>query len=76
MSVRISGGSKDWIASNVVWISGIGVLIKVRNESTKGSQNFRGDRWGSPLKFLLLCSDENLCELVPNEVREVLPGPF
>jgi hypothetical protein len=35
--------AKNWIASNVVWISGIGVLIKVRNEFTKGSQNSKGD---------------------------------
>jgi hypothetical protein len=40
--VRISGGSKNWIASNVVWISGGVVLIKVRNKSTTGSQQTRG----------------------------------
>ena len=45
-------------------------------ESYSGSQNFKGDLIGSPLKFLLPCAGENLCELVQSEAKEVLPGPF
>ena len=46
----------------VALTSGVGATQMVRNGSTKGSKNFKGTFQGVPLKFLLPCADENLCE--------------
>jgi hypothetical protein len=39
----------------------------------RGAKKFKGTHHGSPLTFLLPCADEDVCELVLSETKEVLP---
>ena len=39
------------------------IPLRAGFESYSGSQNFKGDLIGSPLKFLISCADENLRKL-------------
>jgi hypothetical protein len=61
----MSGGNKNWIVSNIVWISGSQVLIRVRNEFTPGGQQKRPMLVSMGLFGLLICPIAGLEARIP-----------